>query len=110
MVAICPSRARPSPNDVRRTNGRRRMIGSTEIGRDKFIARWMVRASVAPSPKPSAKAPPQEPCPGSKAAKARGRQLARRRLRRRFVGGVARSGGAVSRERGNDRFLPLAHG
>ena len=30
MVAICPSRARPSPNDVRRTNGRWRMIGSTE--------------------------------------------------------------------------------
>src|SRR5262249_3483679 len=30
MVAICPSRARPSPNDVRRTSGRWRMIGSTE--------------------------------------------------------------------------------
>ena len=30
MVAVCPSRARPSPNDVRRTNGRWRVIGSTE--------------------------------------------------------------------------------
>src|SRR5262249_42175395 len=80
------------------------------IGRDRFIARWMVRASVAPSPKPSAKAPPQEPCPGSKAAKARGRQLARTHWMRRFVGGVALSGAAIPRERGNNRFLPLAHG
>src|SRR5262249_48746407 len=62
------------------------------VGRDRFIARWMVGASVALSPKPSAKAPPQEPCPGSKAAKARGRQLARRRWQRRkgLVGEVAR--------------------
>src|SRR5262249_29033141 len=62
------------------------------VGRDRFIGCWMVGASVAFSPKPSAKAPPQEPCPGSKAAKARGRQLARRRWQRRkgLVAEVAR--------------------
>src|SRR5262244_2528822 len=58
----------------------------------------MIGASVALSPKTSATAPPREPCPASKAATVRGRQLARRRWRRRFVGGVARSGGAISRE------------
>src|SRR5215472_8536495 len=71
----------------------------------------MIRASVALWPKTSAKAPPQEPCPGSKAAKARGRKLARRRWQQRkeLLGEVARSAGLMSRERGNNRFLPLAH-
>jgi len=62
----------------------------------------MIRASVALSPKTSTKAPLQEPCPGSKEARAHARQLARRRWGRRFVGGVARSGGAISRELEND--------
>src|SRR5262245_30303370 len=44
-----------------------------------LLACGMVRVSVALSPRISAKAPPQEPCLGSKAAKARGRKLARRR-------------------------------
>jgi hypothetical protein len=40
MVAICPSRARPSPpNDVSRTNGRWRMVGSTE---SVVIGSWLV--------------------------------------------------------------------
>src|SRR5215831_5043740 len=81
------------------------------IGRDRFIACWMVRASVVPSPKTSAKAPPQGPCPGSKAAKARGRQLARRRWQQKkgLGGEVARSAGLMFHERGNNRFLLLAH-
>src|SRR5262249_23565363 len=79
------------------------MIGFDRIGRDRFIACGMIRASVALSAKTSAKAPPQEPCRGSKAARARGRQLARGRWRRRFVGGVARSAGLMSHERGNNR-------
>src|SRR5262249_44351852 len=42
--------------------------GLDRIGRDRFIACGMIRASVAL---------PREPCPGSKAAKARRRRLAR---------------------------------
>src|SRR6266702_1920876 len=39
MVAICPSRARPSPrNDVSRTNGRWRMVGSTQ---SVVIGSWL---------------------------------------------------------------------
>jgi len=53
------------------------------IGRDQFIAWQAVKASVVLSPKTSAEAPPQEPCPGSKAGKARGRKLARGRWHRR---------------------------
>jgi hypothetical protein len=80
------------------------------IGRDRFIACRMVRVSGALWPKTSAKAPPQEPCPRSRPAKARARKLARRRWRRGSVGGVARSGGAISRELGDGRLRPLAQG
>src|SRR5262249_22336963 len=79
------------------------------IGRDRFIACGMIWASVALSAKTSAKAPPREPCPRSKAATVRARQLARRRWRRRFVGGVARRGGAISGELENDKLRPLAY-
>jgi hypothetical protein len=49
MVGICPSRARPSPpNDVSRTNGRQRMVGSTQSvvigsllgGRSDLVSRF----------------------------------------------------------------------
>jgi hypothetical protein len=52
MVAICPSRARPSPpNDVSRTNGRQRMVGSTQSvvigsllgGRSVLVSRFRRR-------------------------------------------------------------------
>jgi hypothetical protein len=52
MVAICPSRSRPSsPNDVSRTNGRHRMVGSTQSvvigsllgGRSDLVSRFRRR-------------------------------------------------------------------
>jgi hypothetical protein len=48
MVAICLSRARPSPpNDVSRTNGRQRMVGSTQsvviCGRSDLVLRFRRR-------------------------------------------------------------------
>jgi len=47
MVAICRLTARPSPpNDVSRTNGRWRMIGST--GCDRFIASGRFRRRLEP--------------------------------------------------------------
>jgi len=63
MVAICRSRAHPSPpNDVSRTNGRWRMIGSTEsvvisslLGRRSRLVSFFRR-----------RPPPQEPCPEQK--------------------------------------------
>jgi len=63
MVAICRSRAHPSPpNDVSRTNGRWRMIGSTEsvvisslLGRRSRLVSFFRR-----------RPPPQEPRPEQK--------------------------------------------
>jgi hypothetical protein len=100
MVAF-PVEGPSPPNDVSRnerpvTDGR-----FDPMGGDRFMACGMVRSS-ALSAKPSAKAPAQEPCP----------RVTRRRWQRRkgLVGGVERSGGAISRELGNNRLRPLAHG
>src|SRR6516162_871765 len=63
MVAICPSRARPSPpNDVSRTNGRQRMVGSTQSvvigsllgGRSDLVSRFRRR----PQPRHRRNRPP----------------------------------------------------
>ena len=83
MVAICRLRARPSPpNDVSRTNGPWRMIGSTEsvvigsllVGWSRLVSRFGRR------PQPRHRRKNRVP---AKAAKARGRKLARRRWQQR---------------------------
>jgi hypothetical protein len=111
MVAICPSSARPSSlNNVSRTNGRRRMVGSTQsvvIG--SWLGGWsglVSRFGRRPQPRHRRK----NRVPGQRRQELA--ELARWcwQRRKRLVGEVARSAGLMSHERENNRFLPLAHG
>jgi hypothetical protein len=108
MVAICPSRARPSPpNDVSRTNGRQRMVGSTQSvvigsllgGRSDLVSRFRRR----PQPRHRRNRPPVRVSKSSR-EKACSQALA---AEEGISRGVARSAGLVSHERGNNKPLVL---